>query len=188
MRKLVVFNHVSLDGYFVDANGSMQWAKMDANDVEWNAFVAENAKGDGPLVFGRVTYQLMASYWPTPMAAKHDSVVAERMNQLPKVVFSKTLDEASWSNTTLVKDDPVAAIRKMKEEPGDGMVILGSGTIVSQLAKNGLIDEYQMVVDPVVLGKGRTMFDGVTEKLSLKLTRSRVFGNGKVFLSYAPGA
>ena len=188
MRKLVVFNHVSLDGYFVDANGSMQWAKLDVNDAEWNAFVAENAKGEGPLVFGRVTYELMASYWPTPMAAKHDAVVAERMNQLPKVVFSKTLDEASWSNTKLVKGDMAAEIRKMKKEPGDGMVILGSGTIVSQLAKDGLIDEYQMVVDPVVLGKGRTMFDGLTEKLSLKLTRSRVFGNGKVFLSYAPGA
>ena len=188
MRKLVVFNHVSLDGYFVDANGSMQWAKMDVNDAEWNEFVAGNAKGEGPLVFGRVTYELMASYWPTPMAAEHDAVVAERMNQAPKVVFSKTLDEASWSNTTLVKGDMAAEIRKMKKEPGDGMVILGSGTIVSQLAKDGLIDEYQMVVDPVVLGKGRTMFDGLTEKLSLKLTQSRVFGNGKVFLSYAPGA
>jgi dihydrofolate reductase len=188
MRKLVVFNHVSLDGYFVDANGSMQWAKMDTNDAEWNAFVAENAKGDGTLVFGRVTYELMASYWPTPMAAKHDSIVADRMNSARKVVFSKTLDEASWSNTTLVKGDPAAAIRKMKEESGEGMAILGSGMIVSQLAKAGLIDEYQMVVDPVVLGKGRTMFDGLTEKLGLKLTRSRTFGNGKVFLSYAPGA
>jgi dihydrofolate reductase len=188
MRKLVVFNHVSLDGYFVDANGSMQWAKMDANDAEWNAFVAENVKGEGPLVFGRVTYELMASYWPTPMATTHDAVVAERMNRAPKVVFSKTLDEASWSNTTLVKGDMATAIRKMKEEPGDGMAILGSGMIVSQLAKDGLIDEYQVVVNPVVLGKGRTMFDGVTGKLNLKLTRSRTFGNGNVFLSYAPGA
>jgi len=186
MRKLVVFNHVSLDGYFVDANGSMEWAKMDVNDAEWNAFVAENVKGEGPLVFGRVTYELMANYWPTPMATTHDAVVAERMNRAPKVVFSKTLDEASWSNTTLVKGDPVAEMRKMKKESGDGMAILGSGTIVSQLAKAGLIDEYQVVVDPVVLGKGRTMFDGVTEKLNLKLTQSRVFGSGKVFLSYAP--
>ena len=184
MRKLVVFNHVSLDGYFVDANGSMQWAKMNVNDAEWNAFVAENAKGDGTLVFGRVTYELMASYWPTPMAAKHDSVVADRMNQARKVVFSKTLDEASWSNTTLAKGDLATEIRKMKKESGDGIVILGSGNIVSQLAEEDLVDEYQMVVDPVVLGKGRTMFDGVTQKLSLKLTRSRTFGNGKVFLSY----
>jgi len=188
MRKLVVFNHVSLDGYFVDSTGSMSWAKAGTKDAEWNAFVAENAKGDSPLLFGRVTYELMASFWPTPMADQHDPVVAERMNKLPKVVFSKTLDKASWSNTRLVKGDMVAEIRKMKKEPGEDMVILGSGSIVSQLAQEGLIDAYQVVVNPIVLGKGRTMFDGVKEKLNLKLTKTRVFGNGNVFLCYEPAA
>src|SRR5262249_44743368 len=105
-----------------------------------------------------------------------------------KVVFSRTLDKASWSNTKLVKGDLVSEVRKMKEEPGDGMAILGSGSIVSQLAPEGLIDEYQIVMNPVVLGKGRTMFDGVIEKLSLKLTKTRTFGNGKVFLRYEPTA
>ena len=188
MLKLAVFNHVSLDGYFVDVKGSMSWAKSDTKDAEWNAFVAENAKGDGPLLFGRVTYELMASFWPTPMADQHDPVVAERMNKLPKVVFSKTLDKASWSNTRLVKGDLVAEIRKMKKEPGEDMVILGSGSIVSQLAQEGLIDAYQVVVNPIVLGKGRTMFDGVKEKLNLKLTKTRAFGNGNVFLCYEPAA
>ena len=188
MRKLAVFNHVSLDGYCVDMNGSMSWAKSGTKDAEWNAFVAENAKGDGPLLFGRVTYELMASFWPTPMADQHDPVVAERMNKLPKVVFSRTLDKASWSNTRLVKGDMVAEIRKMKKEPGEDMVILGSGSIVSQLAQEGLIDAYQVVVNPIVLGKGRTMFDGVKEKLNLKLTKTRAFGNGNVFLCYEPAA
>jgi dihydrofolate reductase len=188
MRKLVVFNHVSLDGYFVDKNGGMSWAKSDHKDAEWNAFVAENASGEGPLLFGRVTYELMGSYWPTPIADQHDPVVAERMNNLPKVVFSRTLDKASWNNTKLVKGDMVAEIRKMKKEPGEGMAILGSGSIVSQLAPEGLIDEYQVVVNPVVLGKGRTMFDGVKEKLNLKLTKTRAFGNGNVFLCYEPMA
>jgi dihydrofolate reductase len=188
MRKLAVFNHVSLDGYFVDMNGSMSWAKSGTKDAEWNAFVAENAKGDGLLLFGRVTYELMASFWPTPMADQHDPVVAERMNKLPKVVFSRTLDKASWSNTRLVKGDMVAEIRKMKKEPGEDMVILGSGSIVSQLAQEGLIDAYQVVVNPIVLGKGRTMFDGVKEKLNLKLTKTRAFGNGNVFLCYEPAA
>ena len=188
MRKLAVFNHLSLDGYFVDMNGSMSWAKSGTKDAEWNAFVAENAKGDGLLLFGRVTYELMASFWPTPMADQHDPVVAERMNKLPKVVFSKTLDKASWSNTRLVKGDMVAEIRKMKKEPGEDMVILGSGSIVSQLAQEGLIDAYQVVVNPIVLGKGRTMFDGVKEKLNLKLTKTRAFGNGNVFLCYEPAA
>ena len=188
MRKLIVFNHVSLDGYFVDANGGMSWAKSDQNDAEWNAFVAENAKGDGPLLFGRVTYELMASYWPTPMAIKNDPVVAARMNDLAKVVFSRTLDKASWKNTKLVKTGMAAAIRKMKKEPGEGMAILGSGTIVSQLTQEGLIDEYQVVVNPVILGKGRTMFDGVKERLNLKLTKTRAFGNGNVFMCYEPAA
>ena len=188
MRKLAVFNHVSLDGYFVDMNGSMSWAKSGTKDAEWNAFVAENAKGDGLLLFGRVTYELMASFWPTPMADQHDPVVAERMNKLPKVVCSRTLDKASWSNTRLVKCDMVAEIRKMKKEPGEDMVILGSGSIVSQLAQEGLIDAYQVVVNPIVLGKGRTMFDGVKEKLNLKLTKTRAFGNGNVFLCYEPAA
>ena len=188
MRKLAVFNHVSLDGYFVDVNGSMSWAKSGTKDAEWNAFVAENAKGDGPLLFGRVTYELMASFWPTPMADQHDPVVAERMNKLPKVVFSKTLDKASWSNTRLVKGDMVAEIRKMKKEPGEDMVILGSGSIVSQLAQEGLIDAYQVAVNPTILGQGRTMFEGVKEKLNLKLTKTRTFGNGNVFLCYEPAA
>jgi dihydrofolate reductase len=188
MRKLVVFNHVSLDGYFVDVNGSMTWAKSGTRDAEWNAFVAENAKGDSPLLFGRVTYELMASFWPTPMADQHDPVVAERMNKLPKVVFSRTLDKASWSNTRLVKGDMVAETRNLKKEPGEDMVILGSGSIVSQLAQEGLIDAYQVVVNPIILGEGRTMFDGIKEKLNLKLTKTRAFGNGNVFLCYEPAA
>jgi dihydrofolate reductase len=110
------------------------------------------------------------------------------MNNLKKVVFSRTLDQAAWNNTKLVKGDMAAEIRKMKNAPGAGMVILGSGSIVSQLSQAGLIDEYQMVVNPVVLGKGRTMFDGVPEKLALKLTGTRAFGNGNVLLCYEPKA
>ena len=184
MRKLVVFNHVTLDGYFVDMNGDMSWAHK--NDAEWKTFAEGNAKGDGPLLFGRITYELMASYWPTPLASKNDPVLAERMNNLPKVVFSRTLDKASWNNTKLVKGDMAAEIRKMKKEPGGGMAILGSGSIVSQLAQEGLIDQYQIVVNPIALGKGRTMFDGIKRKLTLKLASTRAFGNGNVCLCYEP--
>jgi len=184
VRKLVVFNHMTLDGYFVDMNGDMSWAHKD--DAEWNAFAAENASGGGVLVFGRITYELMAGFWPTPFAIENMPIVAEGMNNLPKVVFSRTLEKASWNNTKLVKSDIAAEMRKMKKEPGEGMVILGSGSIVSQLAQEGLIDEYQIVVNPIVLGKGRTMFDGIKEKLTLKLNKTRVFGNGNVLLCYEP--
>ena len=187
MQKLIVFNHITLDGYFVDAKGSMQWAKAH-QDAEWNEFVAGNAKGNGALLFGRVTYDLMMSYWPTPMAAQHMPTVAERMNKLKKFVFSRSMDKSSWNNTTLVKGDLASEIRKLKNEPGEGLTILGSGTIVSQLAEQGLIDEFHIVVNPIVLGKGRTMFDGVTKTLNLKLGKSRTFGNGNVVLVYEPAA
>jgi dihydrofolate reductase len=188
MRKLIVFNHITLDGYFVDINGSMNWAKAGQDDPEYNAFVGENASGDGTLLFGRVTYDLMIKYWPTPMAQQHNPVVAEGMNKMPKFVFSRTMEQASWNNTAVVKGDLVSEVRKMKQQPGNGMVILGSGSIVVQLAPAGLIDEYQVVVNPIILGKGRTMFEGVKEQLNLKLIKTRSFKSGKLYACYEPAA
>lgn len=146
MRKLIVFNQVSLDGYFTDRNGDMSWAHK--NDPEWQAFTQENAGGGSELLFGRITYELMLSYWPTPLARQNDPVVAERMNNVPKVVFSRTMGRASWKNTRLIRGDLPAQVRSLKSEPGNQMVILGSGSIVSQLAQEELIDEYQIVVIP----------------------------------------
>jgi dihydrofolate reductase len=184
MRKLIVFNHVSLDGYFVDGKGDMSWAR--AQDPEWIAFTKENASGGGELLFGRKTYELMASFWPTPAAQQYFPEVAKGMNSSAKVVFSRTMDSAAWNNTKLVKGDLVAEVRKMKTASGPGMAILGSGTIVSQLAPEGVIDEYQIVVSPIALGSGRTLFEGLREKLPLKLTKTRAFGNGNVLLCYEP--
>jgi dihydrofolate reductase len=186
MQKLIVFNNVSVDGYFVDKNGDMRWAHNEKKDPEWDAFVASNASGGGTLLFGRITYELMASYWPTPLAAQNDPVLAERMNKHRKIVFSRKMEKASWENTNLVKGDLVEEVRKMKKESGPGMAILGSGSIVSQLAPVGLIDEYQVVVIPIVLGGGRTMFEGIKKKLPQKLMKSRAFGNGNVLLCYEP--
>lgn len=188
MRKLIVFNHVTLDGFFVDSSGEMSWAHSGNDDPEYQAFVAANASGGGQLLFGRITYELMAGYWPTPQAMRSNPAVAEGMNRMPKAVFSRTLDQAAWNNTRLIKGDIAAAVRAMKAESGEGMAILGSGTIVSQLAAAGLIDEYQVIVNPMVLGKGRTMFEGIPSKLNLKLAKTRTFGNGKVYLCYEPVA
>ena len=186
MRRLIVFNHVSLDGYFTDMNGDMSWAHK--QDPEWNAFVSQNASSGGQLLFGRKTYDMMASYWPTPAAMRNSPVVAEGINQVPKIVFSKTLHNASWNNTKLVKGDLADEVRKLKSEPGETMVILGSGSIVAQLAQARLIDEYQIVVSPIVLGEGRTLFNGVERKQPLKLAKSRAFDNGNVLLCYEPAA
>jgi len=188
MPRLMVFNSVTLDGYFAGANGDLSWAHKGSDDPEFQAFTADNAKGGGRLLFGRKTYELMAGYWPTPAALQSNPVVAERMNSLPKIVFSRTLAEASWSNTTLLTGDLASEVRRLKQTPGEDMVIFGSGTIVSQLTPLGLIDEYQVVMVPVVLGKGKTMFDGIPKALALKLTNTRRFGNGRVFLCYEPTA
>jgi dihydrofolate reductase len=188
MRRLSVFNHVTLDGFFTEANGDMSFAHRTGPDPEWDAFVEGNAGGGGTLVFGRKTYDMMAGFWPTPTAEKMMPVVAERMNNLPKVVFSRTMKRASWNNTTHVTGDLASAVRTLKRESKQDMVILGSGSIVSQLTELRLIDAYQFVVDPVVLGRGRTMFDTVTSKVPLRLTASRTFGNGNVLLSYELGA
>jgi dihydrofolate reductase len=184
MRKIVAFEQVSLDGFFVDARGDMSWAHK--QDAEWNAFAAGNASGGGGLLFGRVTYEMMAGFWPTDMAKERMPAVAEGMNAMPKFVVSRTLAAASWKNTTLLKGDLAEATRKVKKEEGPDLAILGSGSIVSQLADAGLIDEFQIVVNPIVLGKGRTLFEGVSRRIPLKLIRSRPFSNGNVVLYYQP--
>jgi len=182
VSKLIAFEQVSLDGYFVDSNGDMSWAHKD--DQESKDFAAKSASGGGVLVFGRVTYEMMASYWPSPVAAEQNPAVAAAMSKHPKIVFSRTLDEVTWENTKLIKGDLPVEIRKLKNVSDLDLVILGSGTIVSQLAEADLIDEYQLIVNPIILGSGRTLFEGVDHKLPLNLTSSRVFENGNVLLHY----
>jgi dihydrofolate reductase len=188
MRRLTVFNSMSLDGCIADAHGDMSWAHTPTKDPEWTAFVAGNAKGGGELLFGRVTYDMMAYYWTSPMAAKNDALVAERMNALPKVVFSRTIKKASWENTRLLKGSLAKEVRALKAEPGQDMTVLGSASIVAQLAQENLVDEYQIVVVPVVLGGGKSMFAGVSSRPPLKLVGSRTFKNGNVVLRYGPAA
>jgi dihydrofolate reductase len=139
------------------------------------------------MLFGRVTYQMMAGFWPSPAAAQTMPDVAKAMNAAPKYVFSRTLRTAEWSNTTLLKGDIAAETRRLKSESGPDLLIMGSGTIVSQLTEAGLIDAYQIVVNPIVLGSGRSLFEGVTRRIDLVLDKSRAFKNGKVVLWYSQG-
>jgi len=184
MGKLNVFNSVSLDGYFVDRAGGMGWAHNEAADPEWDAFVNGNASGGGLLVFGRITYQMMAGYWPTREAARDNPEVARGINAAPKVVFSRTLREAAWNNTRVLPGDLPSEIRSLKRT-GD-VAVLGSGNLVSQLVAEGLVDELQLVVVPVILGSGRTMFEGLRGPLRVKRTSTRAFRNGNVLLCYRP--
>jgi dihydrofolate reductase len=186
MRKLIVFNLVSLDGYIADDRGDMSWGHRDVKDVEWSSFIADNARGGGGLLFGRTTYELMASYWPTPHASQSFPELAERMNRVPKFVFSRSLEKAAWNNTQLLKGNLAEEVLQLKGAPGADLAILGSGSIVAQAARAGLVDEFQLVVNPLALGKGKTMFEGIEGKLPLKLARTRIFGNGNVLLCYEP--
>jgi dihydrofolate reductase len=184
MRRLCVFNNISLDGYFTDANSDMSWAHR--HDAEFNEFTQSNAQGGGTLVFGRVTYDLMTRFWPTPMAMQSFPIVADRMNNAQKIVFSRTIDSASWNNTKVIKGNIVAEMQRLKQQPGGDMVIMGSGSIVPQLTEAGLIDEFQIVLCPIILGAGRTLFGGVATRPALKRTHARTFKNGNVFLRYEP--
>jgi dihydrofolate reductase len=189
MARVIVFENTTLDGYFSDEKGDIRWFKQD-DDPEFKAYTEENASGGGTLLLGRKTYELMKSYWPTPAAKKADPDLAQKMNELPKVVFSRTLkdSDAEWENVTIAEEGVAETVRKLKEEKGPDMTVLGSGSVVSQLTDEGLVDEYQFVVNPIVLGQGKTPFDETRDKAPMKLTRTRAFKNGKVLLCYEPGA
>ena len=183
MRNLSVFNSISLDGYFTDKNSDLSWAHA-RQDKEWTDFISSNAKGDSEMLFGRVTYEMMKAYWPTPAAAEHMPDVANRMNTASKVVFSRSVKESDWKNTRFFSGDVAEEVRRMKSQDGPDMIIMGSGSMVQQLTDARLIDAYQFVVTPVVLGAGRTMFEKIRVPMELKRTGTREFSNGNVLVQY----
>src|SRR5712692_7181370 len=166
MRKVFLFMMVTLDGFFEGPNHEIDWHNV---DEEFNEFAIHQLNDVDTLLFGRVTYQLMASYWPTQSAKENDPIVADKMNTLPKIVFSKTLNKVEWNNSRLVKDNIAEEIQKLKQQPGKDMVIFGSGSIVSTFTQLDLIDEYRIMVNPVVLGSGKPLFKGINDQLNLKL-------------------
>ena len=180
MGKLGAFNFVTLNGYFKGPKEDISWHKHGAEESE---YAAEGSKSGSTLLFGRVTYEMMASYWPTPDAFKNMPDVAAGMNSSDKIVFSRTLKNAGWSNTRLVKDKMVEEVKKLKKA-GKDMTLLGSGSIITQLAEHGLIDEYQIMVDPIALGEGTPLFKGIQHRLDLKLTNTKIFKSGVVLLCY----
>ena len=183
MRKINAFLFISLDGYYKDNHNDISWHRHGGDESE---FSADSLKADNILLFGRVTYEMMVGFWTTPMAMETLPEVAEGMNKSDKIVFSNTLKKAEWKNTTLLSGDIISKIRKMKSEPGKDMTILGSGTIVSQFVDAGLIDSFQIMIDPVVLGNGKALFNGVQTKMVLKLVSSKTFKSGVVLLNYEP--
>jgi dihydrofolate reductase len=185
MRKVIAFLVSTVDGYYEGANGEFDWPVV---DDEFNQFAIEQLDQLDLLLFGRVTYEGMASYWPTPEAVEGDPEVAARMNRVAKVVFSRTLDKAEWANSRLVKDDVAEELTSLKQQPGKDIAIFGSSNLVVSLLRLGLLDELRIMVMPVVLGAGKSLFRTATERTSLRLLTSRQFASGNVLLTYQPAA
>jgi dihydrofolate reductase len=183
MRKVIFQMLTTLDGFFEGPNREIDWHHM---DEELNDFAIEFLNSVDVLLFGRVTYELMAGYWPTPAATTNDPIVAGKMNSLPKVVFSRTLERADWQNTRLVKGSVAEEVARLKGQPGKDLAIFGSSDLALTLIQHGLIDEYRIIVNPVVLGNGKPLFKGINNKLNLKLLKARTFGSGNVMLFYEP--
>jgi dihydrofolate reductase len=181
MRRLRVFESISVDGYFTDAASDSQWAHAGSTDPEFAAWVAGNASSGGELLFGRKTYQIMESFWPTELAAQQMPDVARGMNTAKKYLASRTIKPA-WNNTQLLAGALVESVRALKASAGADLTILGSGSIAAQLGDAGLVDEYQFVVVPIALGAGRSVF---TSRRALQLLAQRAFPGGNVVLTYA---
>ncbi len=183
MRRILAFLVSSVDGYYEGPNQEFDWPVV---DDEFNQFAIEQLGEVDTLIFGRVTYEGMASYWPTPAAEQNDPEVTGAMNSLNKIVVSRTLGEATWANTRLVKDDVVGELTRLKQRPGKDMVIMGSSNLTVNLLRAGLVDELRIMVMPVVLGDGHSLFRTAEDRIGLKLVSVKPFKSGNVWLTYQP--
>lgn len=183
MRKLFSFMVITLDGYTEGPNGEFDWPNV---DDEFNEFAVSQLNDIGALLFGRTTYEGMAGYWPTAAARADDPVVADFMNRIPKVVFSSSLEKADWENTTLVGGDVAEAVTELKRQPGKDLAVFGSSDLTVSLLERGLVDELRVMVNPVLLGAGRSLFAGLRERVRLTRGRTTAFSSGNVLLCYRP--
>lgn len=181
MGKLLVFNMISLDGFFEGLDHELDWH---VTDEEFDLFAIEQLRQIGTILFGRKTYQMMAEYWPTQTAIEEDPVVADLMNSLPKVVFSRTLKSANWANTELVQGDSGKLVQEMKNSTDEDLILFGSAELMNTLIKNNLVDEIRLMLNPVVLGRGQPLFSDPDLRLRLNLLNARPFKSGNVLLNY----
>jgi dihydrofolate reductase len=201
MRKLVMWNQVTADGYFAGLDGNLDWVVGDDvfdQGVRGRIEGSDIGPGADTVLFGRRTYEQFETFWPHALDPDvmdpHDPereispamrAMAVMLNEATKIVFSRTLQDATWKNSELRHElDPVE-IAALKEGPGPDIMIFGSGSVVSQLTQHGLIDEYQFVVMPVLLGQGRNLLTDVSTNTRLDLKEATPYSSGKVLLRYA---
>jgi dihydrofolate reductase len=190
MRRLVIFISTSLDGFFEGLNHDITWHHV---DEEVSKFAIDQLRGTDTILFGRRTYQLFEGFWPRaaddPTTSEDDLEIAHLINNVNKIVFSKTLqgveEKKNWKNVRLVREINPEEINRWKQQPGKDLSVGGNNLAVS-LAHSGLIDEFRIMVNPIALGKGTLLFHGIDEKLNLKLLSTRTFRSGNVLLCYEP--
>lgn len=180
MRRLIMWNMMTLDGYFEGPDHDIGWLETGWGE-ELEAFSIEQGKAAGALLFGRTTYDLMASHWSSA-----EGTIADFMNALPKIVASRSMKKADWNNTSLIGDDIVGEVAKLKQEPGKDIYLFGSAKLAAALAQDGLFDEIRIGVNPVVLGAGTLLFRNWPEGLKLELVESRTLKTGVVLVFYRP--
>jgi dihydrofolate reductase len=175
----------SLDGFIEGPNGELDWAM--AEDEETWKDINETLNSVDTLILGRVMYPGYEQYWlallANPTGTKNENAYARRADKIPHIVISNTLDKVAWKTTRIVRD--VEEIRRMKQQPGRDMVVLGGATLVSSLVNLGLIDELRLMINPLILGGGKALFKDVKERHSLKLIRAKQLKSGKVSLTYS---
>jgi len=184
MRKVIASSFVTLDGFMAGPQGELDWNEP-YFDEEMATYIREQFRIVDTILYGRVTYELFAHYWPV-QGVKDDPIFAEKINSLPKIVFSRTLEKVEWNNSRLVKDHIAQEIRSLKQQSGKNMVIDGSPTLIHSFTKLGLIDEYRIRLHPVVLGSGKRLFKDNSDRINLKLVESQTFRSGVVILHYQP--
>lgn len=180
---------VSLDGFMEAPGHDLSWHNV---EDEFNTFAAEQLQETGVILFGRRTYELMRDFWPDYKPEdKENEIITTQMNMLPKIVYSKTLQNVeetnNWKNITLRHEVDADEINQLKQEDDDKKIaVLGSNNLCVTLLKLGLLDEIRIMINPVVIGKGTPLFAGIDEKINFKLVDSRTFSNGNVLLTYKP--
>ncbi len=182
MRKIFSFMGVSADGYHADAGGGLAWQTFDRQFTDYSI---EQLDEVDTLIFGRVTYESMAAYWPTQAGKNFDAGIAARMNEISKIVVSRTLDRAGWANTRVVRDDVATHLTELKRQAGRDIAIFGSSALTADLLALGLVDEVRLMVNPVILGHGASLFAGASAT-PLDLTETRRFDSGCLLLTYRP--
>ena len=185
MRKIISFMHISLDGFVAGPNGELNWAKVDEEIFD---HVGKRISEGDTALYGRVTYQLMESYWPTaadkPTASKHDIEHSKWYSKVHKVVLSKTMKDAELTNTTIISDNLSDRISEIKQQAGEDILLFGSPTATHSLIQQNLIDGYWLFVNPIILGQGIPLLVDINDKIKLKLLTTRQFTSGVTELNY----